>query len=239
MRNVDARLKVTYLAAVLVLGLVANNPFFSATQVIIAVGLSVAARPTRLRVRILLFPLLFALIIFGVHTFLTPGTRTAATILEMQLYYSPVGFQQGTIIALRVIAGTLMFFWFAVSTEFPEIRGALAWLRVPEPVVSVLSMTWRYLSVYSEEVSRMRQARTLRLGFSGWRHSVTSVSAIGGQTVLRAFDHSERTYQAMRLRGFNGTVPVKQQEPITTATFYGAAWLWLLLGCMMLLLLIF
>jgi cobalt/nickel transport system permease protein len=225
-----------FLIAVLILGLLAENPLFSSAQALIALGLITAARPKRSRLKLLLFPLLFGAVFLLAHTLLTPGTRDVFYLLGVvPVSYSPAGLAVGLMLAMRVAAGTLMFFWYAVTAEFPQTRDALLWLRVPEPVVGVLGMTWRYLSVYEEDVGRMKNARTLRLGFDGWRRSLASVTAIGGNTVLRAFDHSERTYLSMRTRGYTGHVTMPPVPPITSSHIKQASRLWLLLTLMLLL----
>ena len=164
-----------------------------------------------------MFPFSLATTFLIAHTFFGGAIKGSLILFSYPLTYSIAGLQTGSILALRVIAGVMTFFWFANATEFPEINGALAWLRIPAPLVAVTAMTWRYLAVYEDEVERMRKARTLRLGFSSWREGLTSVSAIGGQAVIRAFNHSERTYLAMRTRGYNGIATVTPPPPLTKA----------------------
>lgn len=235
MRNTDPRLKLFYLTGVLAIGMAAKTAAAPLCQGIIAIGLILGARPVASRLKILLLPFCFAAAFFLAHTLFAPGMRDTVQLPGLALPYSPAGLEAGLLLAARVMAGTLTFFWFAVSTEFTAIRTALVRLRVPLPMVAVLGMTWRYLSVYDEEAGRMKKARMLRLGFAGWRGSLASVSAIGGQTLIRAFDHSERTYQAMRTRGFNGSTdgavvaPYQPLPSLRAADVLQAFPLWLLL----------
>jgi energy-coupling factor transporter transmembrane protein EcfT len=147
------------------------------------------------------------------------------TLFGLQAVYAAGGLAEGGILALRITAGAFAFFWFVQATSLPDISAALAWLRVPAPVIAILGMTWRYLSVYEEEVARMRQARVVRLGFAHWRTALVSVAAVGGHAVIRAFDHSERTYRAMVSRGYHGcadTAPPVRLPPCRPST---AKWL--------------
>jgi cobalt/nickel transport system permease protein len=229
----DARLKLIFVMMVLVLGLLAQSTLFSLSQALVALAMLAGARPTRRRLKLLLFPFLFVCLFLLAHTFFTPGHRQLLVIAGIRATYSPAGLAFGLLLASRVAAGTLIFFWYVVTTEFPQIRDAMIWLRVPEPVVGMLAMTWRYLAVYEEDVGRMKSARTLRLGFQGWHRSLASLTAIGGQTVLRAFDHSERTYRSMRIRGYNGRVVAPPVQPLSKADFLQASALWLIAALLM------
>ena len=222
MRNVDARLKLIFVIGFLTFGLFSHSPAYLLCQGLVSLGLVLCLCLPKRRYKVLMFPISLATTFLVAHTFLGSGVKSNLILLGYPLAYSTAGLLTGSILVLRVIAGVMTFFWFANATEFPEIKGALAWLRIPAPLVAVTAMTWRYLAVYEDEVERMRKARTLRLGFCGWREGINSVSAIGGQAVIRAFNHSERTYLAMRTRGYNGITTVAPPPPLTTANLFQA-----------------
>ena len=96
-------------------------------------------------------------------------------------------------------------------TPFPDLMHALRHLRVPAPLVAVISFTYRYLFVLTEEARRMlraREARSARLpaggggGSPGWRARVAGHMV--GQLFLRSYERSDRVYNAMLARGFRG-----------------------------------
>ncbi|MBS4030763.1 MAG: hypothetical protein KGZ63_04995 [Clostridiales bacterium] len=219
MKNIDVRLKLLFLIFILLLGSASTRPQFLIFTACFFGCLIVFTRPPLRSFKRLLIPLTFAAIFFLAHFFFGGAPMETVTILGQLIRYSPQGFVMGRLLALRIASGVLAFFWFAQSSTLTQINGAMTWLRVPAPVVAVLSMTWRYLSVYEEEICRMRQARTLRLGYQDWRSAAVSTAAIGGQAVVRAFDHSERTYRAMRIRGFDGRATAERPKPLTVTHF--------------------
>lgn len=219
MKTIDVRLKLLFLIFSLLLGSASSRPQFLIFTACFFACLIVFSRPSLRSLKRLLIPLTFASIFFLAHFFFGGAPMGTVEIWGQPIVYSLQGFAVGRLLVLRIASGVLAFFWFAQTSPLPGINGAMTWLRVPAPVVAVLSMTWRYLSVYEEEICRMRQARTLRLGYQDWRSAAVSTAAIGGQAVVRAFDHSERTYRAMRLRGFDGRATAERPKPLTMAHF--------------------
>jgi cobalt/nickel transport system permease protein len=97
------------------------------------------------------------------------------------------------------------------TTSFPDIMHALRHLRVPQILVAVVSFTYRYLFVLSDEVTRMlraRDARSARLaGYKSggsllWRARIAGNMV--GQLFLRSYERSDRIYNAMLARGYRG-----------------------------------
>lgn len=110
--------------------------------------------------------------------------------------------------------------WLAVQvailltavTPFPDLMHALTHLRVPAILVSIISFMYRYLFVLADEAQRLmraRQARSARLPGTGlhggslfWRAKVTGHMV--GQLFSRSLERSDRVYNAMLARGFQG-----------------------------------
>jgi cobalt/nickel transport system permease protein len=89
------------------------------------------------------------------------------------------------------------------TTGMTKLGGALRMLGVPKLFVLQLLLTYRYISVLTEEVYRMQRAYALRApGQKGihWK----AWGSFAGQLLLRTFDRAQRVYQAMSLRGFQG-----------------------------------
>ena len=89
------------------------------------------------------------------------------------------------------------------TTGMIKLSEALRMLKVPKIFVLQLLLTYRYISVLLEEVSRMLIAYSLRAP----NQKGVSRKALGsfvGQLLLRTMDRAQRVYQSMNLRGFNG-----------------------------------
>lgn len=122
---------------------------------------------------------------------------------------------------LEFVATIMLKSWIAVTaavllsatTRFMDIVAALRWFRVPELLLAVVAMMYRYLFLLIGEAQRMivaRRARSAAIegarsgGSIRWRARVTGHMA--GSLFVRTFDRSERVYMAMLARGYDGAM---------------------------------
>lgn len=117
-------------------------------------------------------------------------------------------------------------------TPFPDMLWGLRALYVPQPLVSIISFMYRYLFVLSDEVLRLLRARSSRSatmpgkrsgGTILWRGKVAGRMA--GSLMLRSFERSERIYNAMASRGYQGKF-----RSFTRPSLNSTDYLFLLLG---------
>jgi cobalt/nickel transport system permease protein len=119
----------------------------------------------------------------------------------------------------------------AVTTAFPDMLWALRALRLPRLLVSIVSFMYRYMFVLADESLRLRRARAARsaappgAGRSGggllWRGKVAG--GMVGSLALRAFERSERIYNAMLARGFQGELKTLTPPTLTNSDRYALA----------------
>jgi len=89
------------------------------------------------------------------------------------------------------------------TTGMDRLPAAFRMLKIPKIFVLQLLLTYRYISVLLEEISRMVRAYSLRApGQKGIHRSVWG--SFAGQLIIRTFDRAQRVYQSMKLRGFTG-----------------------------------
>ncbi len=100
---------------------------------------------------------------------------------------------------LTVTAALLLI----ATTGMDRLAGALRMLKVPRIFVLQLLLTYRYISVLMEEVSRNLRAYSLRAPEQKGVHR-SAWGSLAGQLILRTFDRAQRIYEAMCLRGFKG-----------------------------------
>ena len=89
------------------------------------------------------------------------------------------------------------------TTPFDRICAALRKLHVPSFIVTLLLLTYRYISVMMEEVSVMTDAYMLRAPHQNGVQKSAWGSFLG-QLLLRSMDRADELYSSMKLRGFSG-----------------------------------
>ena len=143
------------------------------------------------------------------------------------------GITISTVGAIRFVS-ILIKSWISVQaaillvtvTPFPDLLWGMRALHVPAVLVSIVSFAYRYLFVLSDEALRLMQARTARSGRAAgqpgggrllWRGKVTGRMA--GSLMVRSLERSERIYNAMAARGYQGQIQVLNPPHLTRQDF--------------------
>lgn len=177
----------------------------------VALALLATAASARLPWRLLLalagYPALFALI-FAV---------SAAT--------SVLG---GVVIVLKAVTAALAAVLLVLTTPYPFIFAPLQRV-LPAIVGDALLMTYRSLFLLLEKFGNLLTAAKLRAGISAGspvRTARATTRALGG-LLLYALDLSQRSYDIMRMRGYEGrlrvTLPRSHAPLVDAALIAGAA----------------
>jgi cobalt/nickel transport system permease protein len=133
-------------------------------------------------------------------------------------------------IAIRSWLSVQMAILLMATTLFPDVMHALRHLHLPALLVAIISFTYRYLFVLSDEALRLmraRESRSARLpdrrqgGSLLWRMRVAGNMA--GQLFLRSYDRSDRVYQAMLARGYRGHFLTLNPHQMRPADWLAAA----------------
>lgn len=172
------------------------------------VGAGAAVRlPLRQMLPLALYPALFALVFAFAAA---PGPVTGALVVL-----------KAVTAALAVV--TLMF-----STPYPQVFAPIQ--RVTPTIVGdALLMTYRSLFILAEKFGDLLRAVRLRSGLSARqpvRAAQATTRALGG-LLLYSFDLSQREYDILRVRGYEGglrVTPLRSAQPAAdvAALLYGA-----------------
>ena len=108
-------------------------------------------------------------------------------------------------ITLRSNAILLAFIALVASSSVSTLGYALNSLRVPQKLVHLLLMTYRYVFVIEQEYQRLNRAARIR-GFEPKTnmHTYKALAYFAGMIFVRASARAERVSQAMLCRGFKG-----------------------------------
>lgn len=92
------------------------------------------------------------------------------------------------------------------TTKFSALLRGLSSLGVPRIIILILSFMYRYFFVLVDELEKMLRAVKLR-SFKNNRIKTFSILAnIVGVLFIRSYERSERVYNAMSMRGFDGEI---------------------------------
>lgn len=124
--------------------------------------------------------------------------------------------------SLTISAGLLLI----ATTGIDRVAEGLRMLKVPRILVLQILLTYRYVLVLIEELSRMTRAYFLRAPKDkGIRRTVWG--SFAGQLLLRTYDRAQRIYVSMNLRGFRGEYHIGNVSPMGTRD-----WSYLFIWCL-------
>lgn len=103
-------------------------------------------------------------------------------------------------------------YFLITTTSIENICSALKMLHIPNILITVIMLIYRYIIVFFKEVERIWTAYQMRapkqngVNFKAWGSMI-------GSLMIRSIDKAQMVYESMELRGFNPeTFFVKTQK---------------------------
>jgi cobalt/nickel transport system permease protein len=202
--RIDPRFRIVAAALFSVQVAVSFHFGLLAAALCIALSLTVAARLPLLPVlRRLLVVNGFILFLWLFLPFTTPGEPLfrmgplPVTLQGISLAATITIKSNAIVLAVLALVGTIPVALFGY---------ALQRLHMPRSLCHLLLLTYRYVFVIEQEYLKLVRAMKIR-GFVPRTnmHTYRSVGHLLGMLLVRSLERSERVYQAMRCRGFQGT----------------------------------
>ncbi len=208
MRHVDTRLKVIFSITTLLITLASASPIPPILVFLTATILILIAAKIKLRTYFLLLltPLFFGLIsllLMSLFFGYTDSPLYSFEILSHTFVVQKEGANMGLLVASRTLAGSTCLFFLALTTPMTELFAGLKWLRIPEVVIELAMIIYRYIFVLLEEAERMWLASQLR-GESNFRTKIEVFSMIASTLFLRTILQGEKLFVAMNSRCYEG-----------------------------------
>ena len=130
----------------------------------------------------------------------------------------------GITAAFRIALRTGISISFAVlllmTTRWQQITGAFASMHLPQIVVAVLDMAYRYIFFLSESARDMFEARFLRtIGKVSASESRKQTGSSVAILFLKSRTVGDEVYDAMRCRGYNGNFRSLHRKRMCAADF--------------------
>ena len=116
-------------------------------------------------------------------------------------------------VSIKAFLSLLLLNILTLSTSIPLLLQALATLKMPPLLISILASMYRYIGVLTNEFKAMRRAALARNfstqnlykpqhNDSAWQRQV--LGNMLGVLFIRTYDRGDRIYQAMLARGYQG-----------------------------------
>lgn len=213
---VDARVKLFVILPCLLAVILSQTPVFS---LLITAAASVAIVSSGVPLRYFLLrmsgPAGLVLILGVIYTF-TTGTIPLFSIQlgSFLLTATRDGLLGSILIVSRVLGAVSLVLLIGITTPAYSIFSALRWMRIPADWVELAQLMYRYIFLFTDTASDIATAQRVRLGYKGWRRSISSLGILVGAVLTASLDQAVRTSESMRLRGYSGQYPFAKQNPL-------------------------
>lgn len=113
----------------------------------------------------------------------------------------------------RVAGGLSTQFFLVLTTPMTSILLILRKAHIPNVLIEMSLLIYRYIFVFIEVMETMHTAQELRLGYSGLKKKLRSTSLLIGSLFIRTLEQGERTFTAMNARGYDGNIRTLDDLP--------------------------
>jgi len=207
--RMDARAKMI-VAFTLILAIITSSKVFMPLTVFAACVLTMMALriPAKLVILRLLGPLGIVSVLIVLQTLLTKGTALFSFVAAgWEITASWEGLTRGALMGSRVLGAVSVILLLSSVTPAHKVFHALRWFKVPEGWVEIALLVYRYTFTLLDQTADIAAAQSARLGYSSVRRSISSIGVLAGTVITRSMDQAMRTYEAMELRGYQGSFP--------------------------------
>jgi len=207
----DGRVKFSLTLAALLLNLTAGGVRFPLALFVLAL-LCCLVSGIRLRsfARRMAVPVMLALVACATQVFWYPhgDVLFSQPLFGYELVVRSGALWRGLELGSRILGGMSVLLFFSLTTPLPELMRAARFFHCPAVLMELVLIMYRYIFLMFAEAGRIRTAQKARLGFVSFRNALRSAGTLGGMLVLRSYDRAERSFAAMRCRGYRGTITV-------------------------------
>lgn len=215
LHNLDGRVKtIVFLSAIIVAACL--------TKWYLVAGICIAAMaifpilhiPFKNLAKRLLMPFSIAWLVF-LSLIFTNGTHAifAIHIDKIYIYGYYEGLKLGFLILLRIITAVTLGSLLSFSTPMIEILETLRLCKVPNTIIDLAAMMYRYVFILEETAHSMHRAQISRMSDNtSWFSRAKDAGNVAGHVLIKSLDRSIKIYNAMLSRGYD--------ENSTSSDFY-------------------
>lgn len=230
LRHVNAGVKLGYTAGVLLL-CIAGKSMVAAGLVFLLNGwLTVRRGGISLSryVRLLLVPAVFlfmgtAAIFINVSRY--PLDAFAIPAGGWYLTGSLEGLRRGLRLCMTAAASVSCLYFLSLNTTMTDLLDVFRKLHVPGLVIEMMLLIYRFIFLLMETASAVMTAQECRLGNRDLRTGMRAFGEMGSAVLIRALKRSNKLYDAMESRCYDGTIRVLSEAEPPKRSQIMAAWL--------------
>ena len=207
-KNVNEYFKVLFAILTMLVSLISTSPVVPLTIFILVTFLIIfkAKIPSKFYLKFITVPFIFAFITF---VFMAVFFGTGVPILNLGIFNLAVtadGFNLGFLVLARIMGGFSCLAFLALTTPMTEIFSILEDIKIPQIVVELAMLMYRYIFVFLDEAINMYHSQETRLGYSSLKKTYKSMGMLASNLFIRTWVRGEQIYITMESRCYGGSI---------------------------------
>ena len=140
-----------------------------------------------------------------------------------RLQVTAAGLAMAGALAVRAVAATLAMFTLACSTPMVDLLSAMGRARVPEPLIEIAALIYRFTFGLLESAGAIHAAQEARLGYANRSAAMRSASMGVAMLFVRSWDRARRLEDGLAGRGFEDSLRTLEPGRVRSAQFLTAS----------------
>jgi cobalt/nickel transport system permease protein len=138
-------------------------------------------------------------------------------IFSTYLIITKESLMSAVIVSTKALCGICCLYMISLSTPLYEIIGVLKRCRVPEIVIELMYLIYRFIFVLLETYHGMKTAADTRLGYINLKRSYQTFFGVCSNLFVVAFKKASKSFDAMEARCYDGKLTFLEKKKLVTA----------------------
>jgi cobalt/nickel transport system permease protein len=119
-------------------------------------------------------------------------------------------------VSVKALCSVTCLYMISLSTPLYEIIGVLKRCKVPEIIIELMYLMYRFIFLLLETYHNMKVSAQSRLGYITLRRSYQSFFGICTNLFVIAYNKASKSFDAMEARGYDGAITfIEKKKPVS------------------------
>lgn len=211
--------KLIFVLSVIVFAILQTNPVVGFILALIMGIITVAGGEISLKMylRVLIIPAGFILISCLAIVFEFAKNKMGLFALPFPggyLVMTETTVRKALLVSSKAVGSVSCLYAYSLSTPMSKIIYGLRQLKVPEVMISLMYLMYRYIFVLLDTYHGMKVAAESRMGYHHFGISVKTTGLIYRNLLMKSYEHAMHNFDAMESRCFDGKVQFLPKEKV-------------------------
>lgn len=212
-RDINTTLKVLFAILTLLICLASTSPIIPLFIFILVPFLLIfmAKIPSKVYLKFISIPFFFAFLTLIYMAFffgVSDPWIALGSLGPINLVIYRDGLQLGFLVFSRILGAFSCLVFLAFTTPMTELFSILHRIKLPAVLVEISMLMYRFIFLFMDETSKMRDAQKTRMGYRNVKGSFRSMGMLAANLFIRTWFQGEKLHIAMESRGYDGTLKI-------------------------------